>query len=526
MSELKIFIAGSKELKQERNGIKIIANDLSSLYGSRGIHITAHSYEHFDEDQLSYNNFIINEADIAIFILDGYIGSKTEEEFIEATKSLKENGHPEVMVFMREYDRDSITPSIARVQGLIMGCLGNGKYHTDYSSLDDLKARAKERIMRYVDKHEESLALGLGREKPKHEPRPVKESEPTASEPSGVKQRSWLVALLSAFVTAAVLLSVMFYKGIFSNEPQMFFVGGGSVAQFIKDEFRVNGNDSLDIKNYGNSIYLNMPSGTAWSMPIEEITRKLEDKKQPFVTLCLSAARVVEDDLKYDISEISNKSRLLGYKLGYDSLIVFVEKGFAVAEGLVPAESDTSRIYEMDTETLANYILNIYENKDTLRLFTTNLGSGTLRLYREALLGQDSVVDMNKIAAANDRGCYVYYQYDVKQYFWNLCSNYALVPNKPFIVLGSSHYMPRNFDSSELAKFYVKHKGIHLRKEMFVFFPAYVSETGDYCTVSEQVVKFLEDIDAGENLNPKVWQDLKKGRFAISKGLFIKYLNM
>ena len=86
--------------------------------------------------------------------------------------------------------------------------------------------------------------------------------------------------------------------------------------------------------------------------------------------------------------------------------------------------------------------------------------------------------------------------------------------------------MPRNFDSSELAKFYVKHKGIHLRKEMFVFFPAYVSETGDYCTVSEQVVKFLEDIDAGENLNPKVWQDLKKGRFAISKGLFINYLNM
>ena len=45
MAELKIFIAGSKELKTERNGIKIIANDLSSLYSSRGIHITANSYE-------------------------------------------------------------------------------------------------------------------------------------------------------------------------------------------------------------------------------------------------------------------------------------------------------------------------------------------------------------------------------------------------------------------------------------------------------------------------------------------------
>ena len=75
MSELKIFIAGSKDLKLERNGIKIIANDLSSLYSSRGIHITAHSYEHFDENQDSYNRFIVNEADIVIFILDGYIGA-------------------------------------------------------------------------------------------------------------------------------------------------------------------------------------------------------------------------------------------------------------------------------------------------------------------------------------------------------------------------------------------------------------------------------------------------------------------
>ena len=127
MAELKIFIAGSKELKTERNGIKIIANDLSSLYSSRGIHITANSYEHFDENQDSYNRFIVEEADIVVFILDGYIGSKTEEEFIAATKSLNEKNHPDIMIFIREYDGEAITPNIARIQGLIAGCLGNFK---------------------------------------------------------------------------------------------------------------------------------------------------------------------------------------------------------------------------------------------------------------------------------------------------------------------------------------------------------------------------------------------------------------
>jgi hypothetical protein len=32
MAEFKIFIAGSMSLKQERNDIKVIANDLSSFY--------------------------------------------------------------------------------------------------------------------------------------------------------------------------------------------------------------------------------------------------------------------------------------------------------------------------------------------------------------------------------------------------------------------------------------------------------------------------------------------------------------
>lgn len=525
MSELKIFIAGSKELKQERNGIKIIANDLSSLYSSRGIHITAHSYEHFDEDQLSYNNFIINEADIAIFILDGYIGSKTEEEFIEATKSLKENGHPEVMVFMREYDRDSITPSIARVQGLIMGCLGNGKYHTDYSSLDDLKARAKERIMRYVDKHEDSLALGLVHEKPKNEPWPVKESEPTASEPSGVKQRSWLVALLSAFVTAAVLLFVLFYQGVFSNEPQMFFVGGGSVAQFIKDEFRVNGNDSLDIKNYGNSIYLNMPSRTAWSMPVEEITRTLEDKKLPFVTLCLSAARVAEDELKYDVHEISKKSRLLGYRIGYDSLLVLMEREFAITEGLLPADADSLRRYEIDAKRFVQYIAEIHNGQDRFRMFTTTLQSGTLGMYQSLVDKYSSSMNFSNVLGVKGKECYVFYRTNDIAYFKNLIGGSG-VAEKPFLILGSSHYLPSKFEEKELVKFYVRDKEEYSKKEMFVFFAGYINENDrDYCFVSEQVIKFLKDAGAERDLAPKVWEELKKGYYKIKDASFVQYLN-
>ena len=57
MKNIKIFVAGSKELIQERNCIKILANDLNSVYNSLGIIVTIYSYEQFNDKQNEYHRF-------------------------------------------------------------------------------------------------------------------------------------------------------------------------------------------------------------------------------------------------------------------------------------------------------------------------------------------------------------------------------------------------------------------------------------------------------------------------------------
>ena len=52
---VSIFIAGSKELKEERAQLKILANDMSSEAYMQGINIKAFSYDHFNDNQDQYN---------------------------------------------------------------------------------------------------------------------------------------------------------------------------------------------------------------------------------------------------------------------------------------------------------------------------------------------------------------------------------------------------------------------------------------------------------------------------------------
>lgn len=132
MKNIQIFVAGSKDLVKERDCLKVVVSDLNSLKKRRDCVFTLHSYEFFNDDQDEYNRFIENEADIVIFILDGRIGEKTEEEFLKATDSYNKNRRPKIMVFLK--NAASQTEDIGRIKGLIAGRLGGSKYYVDYST--------------------------------------------------------------------------------------------------------------------------------------------------------------------------------------------------------------------------------------------------------------------------------------------------------------------------------------------------------------------------------------------------------
>jgi len=276
MKKIKIFIAGSKELMQERNQIKVLANDLNSKYSVKDILVIIHSYEHFDDKQDEYNRFIEQEADIVIFILDGRIGDKTEEEFLRATDALNKKHRPQVMVFLHDFKE--ITPDIARIQGLIKGRLGD-RYYIDYSSLAELKAKADDRITRYIDNCGKEAVGSI-----------LSAKEATANTEAEEKKNSVsrkVKIMLYSMFGLIIILSGLLLSNLFSSSDLIIFAGGGSVRNYIKETRNV------DIVGYPHSVYANLASGSAWALLSEEANRYQEDggKGQDFFFVHLFVGR-------------------------------------------------------------------------------------------------------------------------------------------------------------------------------------------------------------------------------------------
>lgn len=149
MQVISIFIAGAKNLKEQRLGLKALTNDLNAKYAKKGwdVSLNMNSYENFGEKQDEYNDFILNQANIVIFVLKDRIGQKTEEEFLLATNANKLNGHPEVITFLHAFEER--TPEIDHIEQLVNSATDT--YYVDYTNTEDLIAKAKDRINSFVE---------------------------------------------------------------------------------------------------------------------------------------------------------------------------------------------------------------------------------------------------------------------------------------------------------------------------------------------------------------------------------------
>ena len=147
-SNVSIFIAGSKELKEERAQLKILANDISSEAYMQGINIKAFSFDNFNDNQDKYDKFIETNTDIFILIIKKHLGDKSREEFIRAANSFNKKKRPEIIVFLHE----SVVNS-DEIYSLMGEHLGTQYYAVDYSSTDDLVVKARKRIDWYIKKN-------------------------------------------------------------------------------------------------------------------------------------------------------------------------------------------------------------------------------------------------------------------------------------------------------------------------------------------------------------------------------------
>ena len=137
---IKCFIAGSKSLQRERDGLRATMSVMYNKWMNFNFKILSFTFEDFDKkvviggQQKLYNNFIEKDADWALFIIDKGIGDKTREEFRIAMDSYINNRRPNIVIFGKVGTSDILELSIIKAE-----VEKHGQYWVDYSDIDNLK---------------------------------------------------------------------------------------------------------------------------------------------------------------------------------------------------------------------------------------------------------------------------------------------------------------------------------------------------------------------------------------------------
>lgn len=460
--EIKVFVAGAKGLRDERNTLKVLANDLSTRYQSKGYSVVIYSYENLDDDQGSYNSFIKSQADIVLFVVADGIGARTEEEFREATTIWNNEGHPEVIVFVKA--TKEVTPGIARFEGLMQGRLSD-RYHVDYTDLKDLRAEAKERLIRYIDERIEKDGT-IGNLPPKfndsEQPEmPIRKSK---RQKTVSISRIWITAL-----AAAVLVLVVALIFILTRPPKtaIMFAGGGSAAKYILQK------TGIDIFDYEGSVYANMPSGNAWSLLSEEYYRYVRagrpDQGPSFVTLCVSAGEADMTALlkTCDSKTFQNEASVVECLLGYDTLTVYIEKNLY-------HRLKKENIVDSPTEISPYQVAALISRWRVMDIFCTSSNSGTLRSYQKCVdfdksIIIDTMLREKQLIVFNEAS-------EISDFIVEDSSAW-----KPFVILGSTSYfvdiLEEEQNKIDTSIFYSMHvrdtSSSYVKKGIYLYFVAF-----------------------------------------------------
>ncbi|MBR3917466.1 MAG: hypothetical protein IKJ59_01855 [Clostridia bacterium] len=144
---INVFVAGSKELKNERTICRSVCNSLQNQWGT----INTKTFEDFPETiskrghQKDYNSFISNEADIVIFIFSGKIGNITQSEFNHAYNSFEKRNHPKILIYIDKKDSDK-KEIIEFKEELSL----KGQYYKEYSNIDDLESQVEKHLTKFL----------------------------------------------------------------------------------------------------------------------------------------------------------------------------------------------------------------------------------------------------------------------------------------------------------------------------------------------------------------------------------------
>lgn len=137
---IKCFIAGSKALQTERDALRAVTSIMYNKWKSKRFHILSYTFEDFERSvviggqQKKYNDFIKEEANWALFIINGQIGRITLEEYNIAIDAYKRNGKPKILVMAQKGSEQN--QNVAEIK---LEIDKEKQYWNDYQDINEMK---------------------------------------------------------------------------------------------------------------------------------------------------------------------------------------------------------------------------------------------------------------------------------------------------------------------------------------------------------------------------------------------------
>ena len=163
LTTIKIFLASSSELKEDREQFEIFINRKNKQYIKKGIFLELVLWEDFIDSmsrtrlQDEYNKAII-DCDIFVSLFFTKVGKYTEEEFLKAWETFKVNDNPLIFTYFK--DADIKTSKIE--ENDILSLFGfkkklneKGHYPTNYENINNLKNHFSDQLIKLLPKLKE-----------------------------------------------------------------------------------------------------------------------------------------------------------------------------------------------------------------------------------------------------------------------------------------------------------------------------------------------------------------------------------
>ena len=144
MKTIKIFLASSEELKNDRVSFGNFIRELDKRYQQRGIRIDLYTWEGADgayngrRKQDEYNDNV-RDSDMLVALFYKKAGGFTQEEFHEAIKNFNITGRPKVYVYFRQIEDESeVSEELKKFKEELEGQNARGHFAYRYNNDDSL----------------------------------------------------------------------------------------------------------------------------------------------------------------------------------------------------------------------------------------------------------------------------------------------------------------------------------------------------------------------------------------------------